>query len=266
MLRFLRTLFQPQRSNPVPAYAPAWLKLIVAVTTALLFVNLYVFFRSTITVWPISSFLTGDRIASVIGTLLGILIGAWLAFRFATVSRELVRQDENVGAGNLALFCITTMFNQTRQYQKEIVDPYRKRSDAWFNMAASLPLNEKLEFATKDLSFIAQSDPKAFGDLLIEQERFRILAYSIQSHRDITLEKVWPTLSTAGIPMGASMAVSDVENILGPGLVKQLKVTTAGIINNVDENVLSLQQAFSGLRKALKRMYPHRKFIDFKFQ
>src|SRR5450631_238055 len=112
MLRFLRTLFQPQRSNPVPAYAPAWLKLIVAVTTALLFVNLYVFFRSTITVWPISSFLTGDRIASVIGTLLGILIGAWLAFRFATVSRELVRQDENVGAGNLALFCITTMFNQ----------------------------------------------------------------------------------------------------------------------------------------------------------
>ena len=158
------------------------------------------------------------------------------------------------------------MFNQTRQYQKEIVEPYRERSDAWFNMAASLPLNEKLEFATKDLAFIAQSDPKVFGDLLIEQERFRILAYSIQSHRDITLEQVWPMLSTAGIPMGASIAVSEVEKMLGPGLVKQLKVTTAGIMSNVDENVLSLQHAFSSLRKALKSMYPHRKFIDFKFE
>ena len=73
-------------------------------------------------------------------------------------------------------------------------------------------------------------------------------------------------MSTAGIPMGTSIAVSDVEKILGPGLVKQLKVTTAGIINNVDENVLSLQHAFSGLRKVLKTMYPHRKFIDFKFE
>jgi hypothetical protein len=42
-------------------------------------------------------------------------------------------------------------------------------------------------------------------------------------------------------------------------------VTSAGIIKNIDENATSLKAAFISLRKALKTIYPDRKFINFSF-
>jgi len=56
------------------------------------------------------------------------------------------------------------------------------------------------------------------------------------------LEEAWPKLASAGIQMGEGRPIEEVEEALGPGITKQLKVITAGIINNFDENEASLIQ------------------------
>ena len=70
----------------------------------------------------------------------------------------------------------------------------------------------------------------------------------------------------AKVGIGEGRSVADIEAILGPGVVKQLRVTTGGIIKNFEENTVSLMKLFVDLRAALKAAFPHRKFIDFNFE
>lgn len=156
------------------------------------------------------------------------------------------------------------MWNQTRQHQKEIVAEYRNRDDAWLNLPAASPLNEKLAFELKDLAFVAQQAPTEFASLLMEQERFRLAAYMVEEHRRVVLEETWPKLTAAGIRMGQGRPMEEVERVLGTGLCKQLRVISAAIINNFDENEASLKKAFVNLRAALRKIHPERKFINFK--
>ena len=157
------------------------------------------------------------------------------------------------------------MFNQTFQHEQEAVDEYRERTDAWLNLPATAPLNENMSFEIKELSFLLQSNPTIFQTVLLEEARFKLLAYYIADHRSFTLTTVWPRLEAAGINMAQPRPENEVMRILGAGTVKRLKVTSEGIIKNCDENVVSLKAAFVDLRKALKELYPDRRFIDFKF-
>jgi len=212
----------------------------------------------------LAAVVTGDRIAAVLGSILGTFLGALLAFTFAKFTRNQIRNDENVAAGNLALFALVSMYNKTKQYQGEVIDLYRNRHDAWLNLPVTFQLDMGgLFLDPKSLAFIAQSYPAIFADVLLEEERFRLVAHMVTSHRSLCLEKMWPRLSEAGVPLGGSHALSEIEGILGPALVQQARVTSAGIIRNIDQNVLSLVSAFRALRKKLKELYPSRKFMDF---
>jgi hypothetical protein len=245
---------------------PDWFKAMVAATFALLVVNFYIFLRiPSRPTAPVFAVFTGEKLIGALGTLAATFIGAWLAFRFAKSARDQTKADDNVTAGNLALFTLTTMWNQTRQHQKEVVVEYRNRADAWLNLPVSNPLNEKLAFELKDLAFVAERAPNAFASLLMEQERFRLAAYMVEEHRRVALDQAWPKLAAAGISMNEAKPEDHVEDVLGPGITRQLKVITAGIINNFDENEASLKKAFVELRSALVKCYPERKFINFKF-
>jgi hypothetical protein len=61
------------------------------------------------------------------------------------------------------------------------------------------------------------------------------------------------------------MPGAEVEEIIGPAALKQMKVTTAAIITNFDENVKSLEAAFIALRTKLLHLYPKTKFVNFNF-
>jgi hypothetical protein len=245
---------------------PMWFRWLAAATFIFFIVNLYVFLRvSPHLVDRLFGLVSVDKLMAGLGALVGTFVGAWLAFRFAKTARDQTKADDNVTAGNLALFTLTTMWNQTRQHQKEVVAEYRNREDAWLNLPAASPLNEKLTFELKDLAFVAQLAPTAFANLLMEQERFRLAAYMVEEHRRIALEEAWPKLAAAGITMNEGRPVEEVERALGPGITRQLKVITAGIINNFDENEASLKKAFVELRSALLKIFSERKFINFKF-
>ena len=189
----------------------------------------------------LAALVTGDRIAAAVGSILGTFLGAWLAFTFATFTRNQTRNDENVAAGNLALFALLSMYNKTKQYQNEIVHSYRNRQDAWLNLPVTDPLNlGSLSLDVKSLAFVAQSFPTTFADVMLEEDRFNLVASMVTTHRVLSLEQIWPRLTEAGVKMGGKHALSELEALLGPAIVQQASVTTAGIISTTGSQISSL--------------------------
>jgi hypothetical protein len=54
---------------------------------------------------------------------------------------------------------------------------------------------------------------------------------------------------------------AEIEGMLGPAIVQQLRVHTAGIISLIGENVESSWAAITALRETLRRIHPGRRFI-----
>jgi hypothetical protein len=253
-----------------PADYPLWVRIVVVVTLTLFAVNLF-FFIGPLTAVVISAreligakeILTG--IGSLVATLFATYIGARLAFKFQRLKSDQERIDEEVAAGNRALFTLTEMYNQTVQHQKETVDQVRGKPAAWFNLRAYLPLSRDLSFDTQELPFLLHSYPVVFHQVLLEESRFKLFAYMIEDHRSVIFTVIWPRLEAAGITHGQPLSIGELKQVLGPGAAGRLETIGEGIIKNCDENVASLKKAILDLRQTLKRIYPERKFINFKF-
>lgn len=137
--------------------------------------------------------------------------GAFFAFRFEKRQRDTERQDTEVVSGNLALSTLIQIWNPLVQYQKEIINPYRGREDAWLNMPASPPIaNESLSFDAKGLSFVLQAEPATFQQVFLEADRFKLAAYWIDDRNLLVRSKVFPRMSAAGLQVG--QAVSWIES------------------------------------------------------
>lgn len=206
--------------------------------------------------WDITPFL---------GTVLSTFLGAWLAFNFGKIQRDDERRKTEVAAGNRALFTLSLMYNGTAMYQKEIVEPYRGKPDAWLNLHVTTPLDEKPFFEIKELIFLLSAAPSVFGDMFLEQQRYQQIVFITNEHRRLVLTEAWPRMEKAGLTINDRRPDDEIRAILGPSVTTQLNVYTAAIIKNVDENEKTLREVFEKLRKALKDVYPDEKFTNIKF-
>lgn len=207
-----------------------------------------------------------ELIANGMVTLAAAFAGAWAAFKLENTRRKRDREDEEVAAGNRALFTLTVIWSSLKQYQKEYIDERRGTSDAWLNLAAGSPLgHDDLTFDMKDLSFLLQSKGSVFQQMFLEADRFHSAAQLIKSRNEIVISKVFPLFAAAGIGINDKRKIAEIEVTLGVDIVHRLKVTTAAIIKNVDEDVISSRLAYDALQSALAALYPKRKFIKMDF-
>jgi hypothetical protein len=205
-----------------------------------------------------------ELIANGLVTLAAAFLGAWAAFKLESSDRKKQIEDDEVAAGNRALFTLVQIWSKLKQYQGEIVEDYRARPDAWLNLPVGPPVQDSaLIFDMKDLSFVLEASPSTFQMIFLEQDRFRLAAYVIQERSELVLSEVFPRMSAAGLSLGEPITVGEMEKLLTVGITQQLKVFTKGIIKNVDEDVISSRETFEKLRTALKDVYPKRKFINF---
>lgn len=198
-------------------------------------------------------------------TLAAAFLGAYAAFKLESNNRKKQIEEQDVAAGNRALFTLTQIWSRLRQYQKEMIEEYRTREDAWLNLPAGMPIQDNgLTLDMNDLSFLLQSKPAIFQLIFLEADRFRLAAEMINQRNELVLSQVHPRMSAAGVRVGGAESFENMESILTIGVVHQLKVYTAGIIKNVDEDLISSFEAYERLRASLKEIYPNRKFLDFK--
>lgn len=205
--------------------------------------------------------ISAEKIISILGTAIATFFGAWVAFTFAKRGRDLERIEAEVAAGNRALFTLLTMWNRTKQHQIEVVDSQRKKADAWLNLNATA-MRGGLSFEARDLSFVMQKSAPVFQSLMLEEDRFFMLASLVEDHRNLLFDTVWPAMQAAGIKLNQATPETEIEAILGAGIVQRLKVMTAAIISSTDDNVVSIAKAFGELKSALATIHPKRKFVN----
>lgn len=207
-------------------------------------------------------------IVAILATLVASFAGAWAAFLLESQRRKREAIDRNLGAANRAIYTLFNLWNILEQYRKEVLEPYRSKSDAWLNLAANptIPVGEHT-FQAGEIQFLLQtSHAGIYAALLLEEQRFAIAIDLIKARSDLVLNQVFTKMAAAGVPVGKSLAEQDVERILGIDLTHKLKQITAAIFSNIDQNLVSLKEQHDSLRGAMKLLYPKRKVLQVVFE
>lgn len=239
---------------------PLWLRAVVVATLLLFAINI-IFFLG-----PLISFATAissSIFLTWVGSLFATFLGAYFAFRFsATRSRQEQIEKETV-AGNLALSALVEIWDRQKQYQRDILEPYRGKPDAWLNLAVGTPLDAaSVSLNRNDLAFVLQRAGSIWQKVVMEERRYLLVGELIKQRENMIINEIWPKLAGAGISMAASAPETHIEMILGPAYIKRLKSGCEAIFKIIDENVISSRMAFNDLRATLIKIHPGQKFID----
>jgi hypothetical protein len=187
------------------------------------------------------------------------------AYKLEQLRREREEQSQRIGAANKAIYTLANMWSILRQYQKEVIAPYRDKQDAWLNLSAQPLFQYGLtHFDTSELSFLLNSpEPNIFADLMLEDHRFHLLIGLIEQRSKVQFEQAWPAISAAGIGLNQPLSQDDIEEILGISIVRQLQVLTEAIVRQVDENISSLREVHDEFRNTMQRLNPRQRFSRF---
>jgi hypothetical protein len=209
--------------------------------------------------------ITSDLIVNSITTISSVFVGAFLAFALENYRRKKETKGRHIAAANRALYTVFNLWNILFQFQKEIIDPCREKTDTWINMPASPPQSPSYgltSFQADELAFLLQTKySNTFSNLLLEEERFLLAIQLIEKRSSIILNHVHPTLGGAGVHVGGKLTQPEIEKIIGIDKVHMLKQLFSGIIKNVDEDIESLKLAHDEFRNTMKELYPKDKFI-----
>lgn len=207
-------------------------------------------------------------IIAMLATLVAAFAGAWGAFLLENERKKRETADANIGAANRAIYTVFNLWNVLEQYRKEVLEPYRGKSDAWLNVAANPTIPKGIHtFQADELQFLlSQSKPEIYAALLLEEQRFAIAIDLIHARSSLVLDQVFAKMAAAQIPVGKNMLEADVERILGIDATHKLKQLTAAIYGNVDENLKSLKEQYEALRGSMQELYPKRKVIQIQFE
>lgn len=167
----------------------------------------------------------------------------------------------------MAIFTLFDYWSTLEQYRKNFIEPYRGKPDAWLNMSASPETFSALtSLSPGDLAFLLQSGhAEAYSHIMIEEQRFKYVTALIDERNSIILREVFPKLSAIGMKVGASSTEADMELAIGIDVVHKLKIITKGIVDCVDENLISIREAHDELRAVISELYPKVKPIRAEF-
>jgi hypothetical protein len=206
-------------------------------------------------------------VLAALAALVASFAGAWAAFKLQAHDKRTEQTRRNVGSGNRAIYDVFAFWNVLEQFRKEVLQPYRNRPDAWLNLAAhpAAPIGVD-RFDASSLQFLLEEGHASiFASLMLEERRFHLAIDLIRSRSELVLGTVFPRMAAAGFRVGQPQSEEDVELALGVDVCHKLRQTTAAIIQNVDEDLVSLRQLYVDLRKALQSLYPGQKFVQVDF-
>ena len=208
------------------------------------------------------------ELLAALATLIASFAGAWAAFALESHQRKRESEAKNIGASNRAIYTVFNLWNVLEQYRKEVLEPFRGKSDAWLNLAANptIPVGEP-RFQVGELQFLLQTPhAEVFAKLMLEEQRFALAMDLIRARSSLVLGKVFPSMAAAKIEVGQSAIPSEIERAIGIDVTHTLKELTLSIYANVDEDLTSLKNTYEQLTKAMKAIYPRQKFLKIEFQ
>lgn len=233
---------------------------------------------------PYSKFIPAA--ATLVAALIGSFLGPWIVFKREKKDKEQKIKQDNITAGNLAIFTLMRQFSRLDNICKQIIDPVRTHPLKFVMMRAVLPPLEyiDLKFDINSLSFLLKPQPskqlqiilrQTLDDLFIECNKFQTAISAINERTTFHIQQVQPLLQKAKIrlyqdspdtiQMGEEILLLSkdmpkilacFERILGHGIYQRLLQSTNEIIIVVDDTKESLLNMRDKLIDAINQLFP----------
>lgn len=206
----------------------------------------------------------GELIIQTLAGLVGVFVGAYLAFRNERTKDEAKAKTERAAAANLAAHTLGQMYSAMKQYQQEVVEPTRKSPARWLEMRPSaLYVGQPLTFDMPALQFLfASNDADVVNQLAVEARRFANSVHTAGLRADMHINELQTAVERTGTRLPAP--VSTVEAAAGPRVVAILKEYTERLIEDIDLGVASTLELQGRLRESALPLVGNNKLIRLK--
>ncbi len=211
-----------------------------------------------------------EKVGEILNTVFATFIGATAAFSLEKWNQRRLIRENQIVAGNKAIFALGQIYSFYVTYKKQIVDPACATPFPWLTMKPSvIGPRDKVGFELDSLYYILETKaPDILGRLYIEEQRFHTMLESIRK-RDIIIEnRLRPKLEELGIVENTILtaeAISKVEQALGPDLRIACKGLTDEIIIILNQNIASITRIQKDLVALLQDKFRSTKLIRQEF-
>jgi hypothetical protein len=198
-------------------------------------------------------------------TLLSAFFGAWAAFALQ-LSRESKKEKENnLAAGNRAMFLFSRFVNELVVLKRDEIDPVKKDPAYFLSMKPLItPRYDDMRFNINQLVFLLKNgEGDLLGKIITEESRFHQAITAIYHRSQIHFLEVQPTLERAKIIQGGNYTIEELKAALGERIFNTIVQATDDAIRHVEETIKSLKEVSTELNKALKRIFPKEKILNF---
>ena len=198
-------------------------------------------------------------------TLIAAFSGAWYAFRLSSKNENRKLIQDQLAAGNRAIFILLRQFNELSAIQHQLINPHRDDPQRYINMSPALALEfSHLRVDVDSISYLLETDDRqVLLDIIVEEERFQTAIRAINERSEFLYETIQPLFAKSGLTNGQEYSDDYIKSILGENHFVHLQKSTEQSIQIVDETILSLMQIGQRLRNILTKLYPKDTIIGF---
>jgi hypothetical protein len=190
-------------------------------------------------------------------TLAGAFAGACAAFLLESMRRAREEKRRKIGAANIALLTLSSMWWELYNYESQVVRP--KISDRlrevplWLKISPAVRRAPDLKFDIPALGFLLHSvNPEVLPELVLQEQRYRDFVAGVEQ-RDAAISRARDRMDAKNI--GAERYATDAElkDVIGIRGIGELRTMTAGMIRAMYQTLEDMAAVYGQLLNALRR-------------
>ena len=195
-------------------------------------------------------------------TLAAAFFGAKYAFKLQLASLEHQTINEQVEAGNKAIFELVRTYNQFLAVRNQFIEEHRKNPGRHIYIMPMAAKVHVMQLNFDSLAFLFDTeDPNLLGRLAMFQQEVVSTIDVIAERSTLHVEVIQPTVETLEKQFGEVIKLDQLENSLGKRTTKTLKMLTDFMINGVDEVITGAEEHIYGMSRLLNQKFSGHKII-----
>ena len=200
-------------------------------------------------------------------TILGVAIGAWLAFKVNRRAQDVIKRDTELAAATIATFCLSRQWNDYRVFGKEIANYQNaaRTSDPSLPPWDTLPKQMQLPTIPKRFDASANFDfdklyflfgkghESLLGELSISQNRYANFSHYVETFNALKVQ-AHQKLSDA-VDGNFEFSIEKAERLLGHSLYTQLEFYAKAVLESIPANMHHIEKIAPMLEDALTKKF-----------
>jgi hypothetical protein len=200
-------------------------------------------------------------------TAVGAFVGAAVAFAIDWLRRIREEKRRRIGAANVALLTLKSMWWEFYNYESQVVHPAlvddRRELPLWILIRPAVRQASNLQFDISALSFLLELEqPDLLPKLVLQERRYREFGTGLEQ-RDVVMARVRDLMAARQI--GATRYATDEElkQAIGVRGIGEVRTSTAAIVRALYLNLHEIASTYYELLLVLRKQFGKKAIVAF---